>query len=130
MGGQLLVPQRRTALSGRGLVHSDAGFHGVWAEVPTGAGREEGIVAVTTTFLSPDTQDRDVAGGQRDTALLAAFTLASNVSVGVELDVAAGEPGQLGKPQPCLHGQGDQCVIAPSLPAVPVRGGEQRIDFG
>jgi len=52
------------------------------------------------------------------------------VSVGVELDVAAGEPGQLGKPQPCLHGQGDQCVIAPSLPAVPVRGGEQRIDFG
>jgi hypothetical protein len=80
-------------------VHSDAGFHGVWAEVPTGAGREEGIVAVTTTFLSPDAQDRDVAGGQRDTALLAAFTLASNVSVGVELDVAAGEPGQLGKPQ-------------------------------
>ena len=93
MGGQLLVSQRRTALSGRGLVQSDAGFHGVWAEVPTGAGREEGLVALTTTFLSPDAQDRDVACGEGDTALLAAFAPALDVSVGVELDVAAGEPG-------------------------------------
>jgi len=71
-------------------VDSDAGFHGVLAEAPAGAGREEGLVAVATTFLSPDAQDRDIAGGQWDAAMLAAFTLASNVGAGVELDVAAG----------------------------------------
>ena len=46
-----------------------------------------------------------------------------------EVDVAAGQPGQLGDPQPGLGGEGEHRVVAPPGPGGLVRGGEQGVDL-
>jgi hypothetical protein len=46
-----------------------------------------------------------------------------------QLDVGAGDPGELGDPQSCLDGDRQQCVIPPSCPGLAVRGVEHRVDL-
>ena len=90
-----------------------------------------GFVAVARRVRSARRgASRRCAVGQRDSALLAAFALAADVRAGVELMSPQSRPVSSESAQPGLDGQGDQCVVAPALPAVPVRGGEQRVDLG
>jgi hypothetical protein len=46
------------------------------------------------------------------------------------VEIADGEAGELGDAQPGLGGEQDQRVVAASGPGGPVRGGEQRREFG
>ena len=112
---------RRASAGGGGGVLADEAFHGVGAEAPPGAGREQRLVAEPGSFGQPDAQHREGGCGERDRSLSAAFALAADVGTGAEGDVAAVEPGQLGDPQPGLHGQQQQRAVAASLP--PVRSG-------
>ena len=54
---------------------------------------------------------------------------ASDVRPVAELDVTAGEPGELGDTQPRLDRQGEQGVIPPAGPGSAIRGTEKRVDL-
>jgi hypothetical protein len=45
------------------------------------------------------------------------------------VQVGAGQPGQLGDPQPGLDGEQQQRVITPAGPGLLVTGAEQRVDL-
>jgi hypothetical protein len=47
-----------------------------------------------------------------------------------EVHVVAGELGEFGDPQPALHGEEEQCVVATPGPGGQVAAGQQRIDLG
>jgi hypothetical protein len=53
-----------------------------------------------------------------------------DVRPGAEVDVAAGQPGQLGDPQPGLRGEREHGMVAPPGPGGLVRCGEEGIGFG
>jgi hypothetical protein len=82
------------------------------------------------SFGEPGAQDGDGDWAERGDPLLASLAMAGDVRPGAEVDVAAGECGQLGDPQPGLGGEREHGVIAPSGPGALVRGGEERTDFG
>ena len=73
---------------------------------------------------------RDRAGGQRRDPVFAAFAVAGDVGTGAEVDIAAGQGGQLGGPQPGLDGEQDPGVVAAPGAGGPVGGGEQGFSFG
>src|SRR5262249_10557650 len=73
---------------------------------------------------------RDGAGGEWGDPVFAALAVAGDVRPGAEVDVADGEPGELGNAQPGLGGEQDQRVVAPPGPGGAVRGGEQRGQLG
>ena len=66
-----------------------------------------------------------VRGGQRRDPVLAALAVAGDVGAGAEVDVAAGQGGELGGPQPGLDREQDPGVVAAAGAGGPVRGGEQ-----
>src|SRR5271169_2237354 len=66
------------------------------------------------------------AGGQRGDPVFSALAVAGDVGAGTEVDVAAGQGGELGGSQPGLDGEGDPGVVAPPGAGGPVRGGQQR----
>jgi hypothetical protein len=74
---------------------SQPAFDGVPAEPPSGAGREERIAGVTTSFSHPDPQHGLNLGRQGDCPLLAPFSFAANVRASAENDIAAVEPHEL-----------------------------------
>jgi hypothetical protein len=62
--------------------------------------------------------------------VFATFAVTGDVRARTEVAVGAGEPDQLGDPQPGLDGQVQHRVIAPTGPAGGVAGREQRLDLG
>jgi hypothetical protein len=110
-------------LSGVLGVEGDASFDSVVAEAPSGAGGKQRLVGVVSAFPEPGAQDRGGGRGERHASLLVSFTGAADVGGCGELDVAAGQPGELGEPQACLRGQGEQRTVAASFPAAGVGGG-------
>ena len=95
MRGELFGGQGWAVLASDGLVEGDARFDGVVAEVPAGAGGEQGIVAQAAPLGQPDPHDGRRGGGERDTALLAAFPGAPDMRPGAEYGIPAAQPGQL-----------------------------------
>lgn len=85
---------------------------------------------VTAAFLQPDPQHGHGAVGEGHGPLFAALAEATNVGAGVEVDVAAVEPGELGHPEPGLGGEREQGAVASSFPAAGVGRVEQRVDLG
>jgi hypothetical protein len=77
-------------------VDGDAAFDSVVAEAPSGPGGEQRLAGVVSPFPEPGAQDGGGGRGERHASLLASFTGAADVDGCAELDVAAGEPGQLG----------------------------------
>lgn len=75
---------------------------------------------VTAAFLQPDPQHGHGAVGEGHGPLFAALAEATNVGAGVEVDVAAVEPGELGHPEPGLGGEREQGAVASSFPAAGV----------
>ena len=51
------------------------------------------------------------------------------MGAGAEVEVGAGEAGQLGGAQPGLGGEQEQRVVAAAGPGRSVGGGEQRVDL-
>ena len=89
-----------------------------------------GVPGPPPVFVEPCAQDRDGAGGERGDPVFATFAVTGDVRARTEVQVGAGEPDQLGDPQPGLDGQVQHCVIAPTGPAGGVAGREQRLDLG
>ena len=83
-------------LTSDGFVEGDARFDRVVAEVPAGAGGEQGIVAQAAPLGQPDPHDGRRGGGERDTALLSPLPGAPDMRPGAEYDVTAAQAGQLG----------------------------------
>ncbi len=81
-------------------------------------------------FGKPPAQGGGGAGGQRGDPVFAALAVAGGVGAGAEVDVAAGQGGEFGGPQPGLDGEGDPGVVTPPGAGGPVGGGQQRLGFG
>ena len=77
-------------------VDGDAAFDGVVAEAPPGAGGEQWLAGMVAAFPEPGAHDSGGGWGERHASLLASLAGAADVGGCAELDVAAGEPGQLG----------------------------------
>jgi Glycosyltransferase family 20 len=60
----------------------------------------------------PGPQRGDCARGERGDAVLAAFAVAGDIRACAEMDIAAGQAGELGGPQPGLDRQQDPGVVA------------------
>ena len=71
-----------------------------------------------------------VDGIERCASFLAALADGVHVRAGGEGDVAAGQAGEFGDPQPGLDGQREHGVVASPGPGALVAGGEQRVDLG
>ena len=125
----LLVSDGRGERGGGGVV-GESSLERVAAERPAGAGRERGVVGVSSTLGEPSPQDCDGLFGQRRDPLLSALPQAADVRAGAEVNVAAFEGGELGCAQPGLDGEQEHRVIAPTSPGVAIGRGEQRLDFG
>jgi len=74
-------------------------------------------------------QDGDGVLRERGDPLFAALAVAGDVRSCAEVNVAAGQAGQLGDPEPGLGGEGEHCVVAPPGPGGFVRGCEQGTDL-
>jgi hypothetical protein len=99
----------------------DKQFDRVAAEGLPAAGGEQRAVEAAAALVQPGPQRPGHLRGDRGAAFLAAFAQAADVRAGAEVDVGAGERGELGDPQPGLDGQGEQGMIAAPHPAGPVR---------
>ena len=71
-----------------------------------------------------------VCGGERGDPLFAALAEAGDVRPGAEVDVAAGQAGQLGDAQPGLDGEAEHGVVAAAGPGGAVGRGQQRVGLG
>ena len=81
-------------------------------------------------FGEPGRSDCSTVARSAGRLVLAAFAVAADVRAGAEVDVAAGEAGQLGDPQPGLDGEQQQAWSRRPAHGVAVGGGEQRVDLG
>jgi hypothetical protein len=66
------------------------------AELPASAVGEQRLAGLAAAFGYPAAEHRDGLGGERGDALLSAFAGAGDVRPGAEVDIAGGQPGQLG----------------------------------
>ena len=130
-GWTLSARQRRASFGGGGGVVVDESFDGVAAEAPSGAGREQRVVAAPGSFARARRAATASAGAVRGTArCLASFAFAADVGAGAEGDVAAVEAGELGDAQPGLHGEQQQGPVASAFPSVRVGRGDEGVDLG
>ncbi len=79
-------------------VLGEALLDGVAAELSAGAVREQRLAGVAVAFGEPGPQDCDGDLGQRGDPLFASLAVAGDVRACAEVDVAAGQAGQLGDP--------------------------------
>jgi hypothetical protein len=91
-------------VGGNGMVLGESSLERVAAEAATLAGPEQRFVGLAGAFVKPEPQLPGGRAGEWRGALLASLAAAAEVRAGVEVDVAAVEPGQLGGPQPGLDG--------------------------
>jgi len=103
----VLAGQRRAGAGRARSVVGDSVLECVQAQGPALPGREQRIGGLAGAFGQPDAQDGDGAGagGQRDDAVFASFAVAADVRSDAEVDVCAGQCGQLGGSQAGLGGQ-------------------------
>ena len=80
----------------------DEAFDSVAAETPSGPCRKQRLVALTDSFLEPDTHDSFGWCGQRDGPVFAAFAQTANTCAGAEADIAAVETGEFRDSKPGL----------------------------
>ncbi len=99
-------------------------FDRVAAEVPAGGGREQRLGGVAADLVEPGFQGGFGGGDQRCPAFLAAFADGVHVRASAQGDVAAGEAGEFGDPQPGLDGQGEHRVVASAGPGALIAGRE------
>jgi len=83
----------------------------------------------TGALGEPCAQDRYGDRGERGDPLFASLAVAGDVRPAAEVNVAAGQPGQLGDPQAGLRGEGEHGVVAPPGPGGLVRRGEQGVNL-
>ena len=102
---------------------------GVAAEGAASTAGEERVVWFSSTLGEPDAKHAARLGGERRDPLLAAFAVAAQVGAGAELDVRAGEGGELGDAQAGLDGDEEQRMVAAADPGVAVGRGQQRVDL-
>ena len=129
VGCDVLGPQRRAGSGGFSDMDADAPLDRVAAERPAGAGGEQRVDGRAAPFGEPGSQHRDGGGQQRGAPFLAPFADGVHVRAGAEDDVADGEGGQLGDPQPGLGGEHDHGVVAAAGPGGLVARRGQRIDL-
>src|SRR5215472_11694740 len=98
-------------------VPGDEQLDGVAAERLAAAGGEDRAVRLAAALVQPGAECPGDLGGDRGAAFLTALAGAPDVRSGTEVDVGAGERGELGDPQPGLDGEGEQGVVAASRPA-------------
>ena len=110
--GDGLALQRR-AFGGRlGGVVGEAVFDRVAAEQRAAAGRKQRIGVLTGLVVEPAAKHGDGAGSERGDPVFASFAVAGDVGADAEVDVGAGERGEFGDPQPGLHGEQQQGMVA------------------
>lgn len=105
-------------------------FDRVTAKRAAAMGGEQRRAGIVSLLGQPVPQDGDGVAGQRDGPVLAALAVAGDVRAGAVVDVGVREAEELGDPQPGLHGQQQQGVVASSGPGGRVAGAQQCLDFG
>jgi len=121
-----LAPEGGAAWSGGNDVLRNETLDGVLAQASTAGTGEDRRVGSRRTLTEPCFEDpRDIAAQGR-AAELAPLAVAADVGAGAERDVLAAERGQLGDTQPRLHGNEEECPVAPSDPG----GGVWRVEEG
>jgi len=95
MRGDLLVCQRRAALArGRGILGNEEGYGVAGERHAPGAG-EQGVGRPAPRLGQPGPQYGDGLTGERRDTFLAALAMAPDMRTRPELDVLAGEAGDL-----------------------------------
>lgn len=84
---------------------------------PTAAARREQRVVWVAGLLA---QHGNGLGGQRRGPFLAALTVTAHVRTGIQPQVSAGEPSDLGDSEPGLRGESEQGVVPSTMLAGPV----------
>jgi hypothetical protein len=92
----------------------------VVAERPAAAGGEQRVAWFSAAFGEPGPQRGDGAGGERGDPVFAAFAVAGGVGTVAEVNVADGQAGEFGGPQPGLGGEQDPGVVAAAGAGGPV----------
>src|SRR5207245_9215702 len=109
-----------------GDVLGDEPLDGILAQASAAGTGKDRRVGIRRTLTQPCGEDpRDIAAQGR-AAELAPLAVAADVGAGAERDVVAAERGQLGDTQPRLHGNEEECAVAPSDPG----GGVWRVEEG
>jgi len=78
----------------------------------------------------PGPQGGDGARGKRRNPVFAAFAVAGDVGAAAEVDIAAGQGGELGGPQPGLDREQHPGMVTAACPGCPVRGGKKGFGLG
>ena len=127
----VLACQGRAGCCGGGGVLGEPVFDGVAAELAAAAGGEQRVGRAGRRVR------RARCGARRRCPVVSGVIRClrplpwqETCGPGAEVDVADGEPGQLGDAQPGLGGEQEQGVVAPAGPGGPVGGGEQRVELG
>jgi hypothetical protein len=107
-------------------VLGDEPLDGVAGELAAGLGGEQRAGGVGAELGEPGPQDLDGLGGERGGPVLAALAVAADVRPGAQVDVLAGQAGELRYPQPGLDVEQEQGVIAAAVPGLAAGGGDQR----
>ena len=93
--GDVLLLDRRAAGLGRGCVLGDEPFDGVAGEPAAGPGGEQRAVGGGAELGEPGPEHPDGLGGERGCPVFAALAVAADVRAGAQVDVLAGEAGEL-----------------------------------
>jgi hypothetical protein len=127
--GDVFVLDGRAARRRGRDVPFDQVLDGVGGQRPPCNGREQRIGGLAGVLAEPGADHGGDVRGERGNAVLASLAVAADGRSGPGLDVAAGEPGELGAPQPGLDGKGEEGVVAAAVPRRGVRCGEQGLDL-
>ncbi len=105
-------------------------LEGVPAHRPAADGGEQRVVGCPGVFGEPGPQGGDRARAQRRDPVFAAFAVAGDVGAAAEVDIPAGQGGELGGPQPGLDREQHPGVVTAAGPGCPVWGGKQGLGLG
>ena len=116
-------------LSGGCGVAFDQAPDGVAAERGTAWSGEDRVVGMAAALGEIGPQNGDGVAGQRRGTVLPALASATDVGAGAQVDISPAQSDQLGDPQPGLHRNDEQGVVAPADRARAVRAGQQGVDL-
>lgn len=125
-----LVAETRAAMSRCGqVVLGGSAVEPATAEPTAARGREQWAGGFSSAFGESAAQDGEGRGCQRSDPLLSALSSAADVRAGRDVNLTAGEPGQLGGTEPGPDRRERQRVVAPAGRDCAAARGEKSVDL-
>ena len=103
---------------------------GVAAQPPAGSGREQRVGCVASAFGDPHREHGPCRCRERDGPVFSPFASDADVRAGVEHEIAAVDPDQLGDAQAGLDREHQHRAVAAAFPSVRIGCVDQSLAFG